>query len=116
MANFWTLREYDSGVGTIETGQTPLGRTTDVESYDANGYGLYDMHGNVIEWCRDWFADFPFGPAFDPVGPNIGITRVFRGGYWSAAGRLCRSAVRLDSYPHGAGWDIGFRVVLAPSQ
>jgi formylglycine-generating enzyme required for sulfatase activity len=81
-----------------------------------NPWGLYDMHGNVFEWCQDWFDTYPGGIAVDPQGPATGSSRVFRSGYWGGFGRDCRSA-RRDSYdPTGRNARIGFRVVLAPGQ
>ena len=85
MANFWTLYEYDSTVGTINTSKTPLGRTSDVGSYGSNAYGLYDMHGNVWEWCQDWYGTYPVNVS-DPVGPTTGSNRVIRGGGWFSYG------------------------------
>ena len=82
-----------------------------------NPWGLYDLHGNVWEWCQDWFDTYPGGIALDPQGPATGSTRVVRGGnwlYWNGRARDCRSAYR-DYSGYGSGL-IGFRVVLAPGQ
>ena len=86
-----------------------------------NPWGLYDMHGNVFEWCQDWFGLYPGGIALDQQGPATGLNRVVRGGswyYWIVNTFYCRSAGRRYLYPDDWGNSglIGFRVVLAPGQ
>jgi formylglycine-generating enzyme required for sulfatase activity len=81
-----------------------------------NPWGLYDMHGNIYQWCQDWVGAYPGGVALDPQGPATGTMRVYRGGCWVSGGDDCRSAFRYYSIPDGRSLYVGFRVVLAPSQ
>jgi formylglycine-generating enzyme required for sulfatase activity len=79
-----------------------------------NPWGLYDMNGNVWEWCLDWYDKYPGGSVVDPTGPGVGVLKVARGGaYWSNA-RDCRSATRLAA-PPGGNSNVGFRIVLGRS-
>jgi formylglycine-generating enzyme required for sulfatase activity len=82
-----------------------------------NPWGLYDMHGNVIEWCQSWYsAQLPGGIVVDPQGPSNGPYHVLRGGSWGTGGASCRAAMRDYGIPDGVGPYFGFRVVLAPSK
>jgi formylglycine-generating enzyme required for sulfatase activity len=79
----------------------------------ANAWGLYDIHGNVSEWCLDWFdrGYYEKSPSIDPQGPASGSSRVLRGGSWGIEAMRCRSSCRLAAIP-GHGSDLsGFRVV-----
>jgi formylglycine-generating enzyme required for sulfatase activity len=117
MANFDGRIEYAGGTGAVNNRNgTYLGRTTTVGSYAANALGLYDMHGNVWEWCLDWKGNYPAGSVNDPKGPSSGSYRVVRGGCWGYDARYCRSAGRGGSYPVSRSGFIGFRPVLAPGQ
>jgi len=89
-----------------------LKRTTTVGSYPPNAWGFYDMHGNVWEWCHDWYEDYPGGSVTDPVGPSSGSNRVCRGGSWVGSGMLCRSAGRRRRLPGGRLFTLGFRLSL----
>jgi formylglycine-generating enzyme required for sulfatase activity len=93
-----------------------LGKTTKVGSYEPNAWGLYDMHGNVWEYCLDWYGTNHSGIVTDPLGPKTGSERVVRGGSGGSIGAVCRSATRSDSWPEGASSGVGFRLVLAPVQ
>ena len=90
--------------------------TVAVGLFKPNAWGLCDMHGNVWEWCSDWFGDYPVGEATDPVGPAEGVRRVTRGGAWDEFAQRCRSAVRGISLPEYRGPHIGFRVALIPAK
>ena len=80
-----------------------------------NAWGLFDMHGNVNEWCRDWKGKYPKVTVTDPTGPSSGKTRVVRGGSWCNSDRGCRSAHRDCVKPGGRGFILGFRLVrIAP--
>lgn len=98
---------YNGGLGSSQGGNTSVG-TAKVGSYQANAWGLYDMHGNVGEWCLDWFGSYP-GTAEDPSGAGSGPVRMLRGGRWGTLAGFCRSARRDVSLPASRGSLIGFR-------
>jgi len=81
-----------------------------------NAWGLYDMLGNVWEWCSDWdgYGHYPGGSVTDPVGAPSGTYRVLRGGSWGYRAGFCRSAYRSNRGPGGRINDLGFRLALAP--
>jgi len=89
----------NSGDTTHPVGQKP-----------ANAWGLYDMHGNVLEWCWDWYGNYSSGAQPDPAGASSGSFRVLRGGCWFSPARDARSAWRGNNYPSSRRIYLGFRV------
>lgn len=87
-------------------------QTVEVKSLSPNDWGLYEMHGNVWEWCQDWYGGYPVQPIVDPQGSEAGSDRMVRGGAWFNFGRDCRSAYRLNLVPGYRGSNIGFRLTL----
>lgn len=86
-------------------------KTTQVGTFSPNARGLYDMHGNVWEWCWDLYGPYASGTHTNPAGTLTGYSRVMRGGSWSNTAANVRSAHRVDYDPDSKGNDIGFRVV-----
>ncbi len=82
-----------------------------VGSFRPNAYGLYDMHGNVLEWCSDWYEDYSTIDVTDPSGPTDGEYRIYRGGTWYFSAGLCRSAIRFCDPPGFSYYILGFRLV-----
>ncbi len=84
--------------------------TVPVKALPYNDWGLYQMHGNVYEWCRDWYGDYDMEHLVDPEGPDTGGSRVLRGGSWYSNARRLRSSYRYGSRPSDRYYSIGFRL------
>jgi formylglycine-generating enzyme required for sulfatase activity len=97
-----------------------LKKTTPVGSYPPNAWGLYGMHGNVYEWCQDWYGEKYYDECKkketveNPTGPATGSYRVLRGGFWFSYAQYCRSAYRSGAFPVYRDYFIGFRLVFVP--
>jgi formylglycine-generating enzyme required for sulfatase activity len=114
-----TTRWYcgDDAAGVVDVawfGENAHGMTHPVGQKKPNAWGLYDMHGNVWQWCADWFGAnyYEQSPLSDPIGPPVGTGHVLRGGYWWFSASACRSASRLTLVPASRNRNDGFRVVV----
>ena len=90
------------------------GSTRAVAGKAANAFGMYDMSGNVNEWCNDWYGSYAAGNATDPAGPSSGSYRVLRGGFWDNNSGYCRSSSRGYFGPIDRNDKLGFRVARTP--
>jgi len=113
-AFYWGEDSSYSEIGNYAWYSGNSGSTThEVGQKRPNAWGLYDMSGNVWEWCHDWYGDYPSGPVIDPTGPSSGSVRVFRGGCWNYYPSVFRSAYRSWLAPDNPYYTLGFRVVLS---
>ncbi|MXS84030.1 formylglycine-generating enzyme family protein [Nitrosomonas oligotropha] len=103
--NFDGNYPYNSGSRSKDRG-----KTIEVKELSCNDWGLYQMHGNVWEWCQDRYGDYPSGSVIDPQGGVSNGNRVLRGGSWLYYGKLCRSANRSHNVPSLRGNNFGFRL------
>jgi formylglycine-generating enzyme required for sulfatase activity len=112
-ANYWWAFPYNGGTNTVTTYPA---KTQAVGTYPANAWSLHDMHGNVEEWCSDWYGSYPSTAQTNPTGAASGSSsaRVVRGGGWRTYAQYCRSANRSSDYPVYYDHYLGFRVVLVP--
>jgi formylglycine-generating enzyme required for sulfatase activity len=106
-ANFNGNSPYGSGkIAEYRQKTTPAG------SFKPNAWGLFDMHGNLWEWCADWYGQYPARDGTDPAGITTGSQRVLRGGCWYDVGAACRSAFRGKNKPDWRWTGIGFRLAM----
>ena len=97
-------QKYDEKYGSVTVG-----------SYGENPWGLYDIHGNVREWCANWYTGrLPGGRQKNPIGPTSGTMRAVRGGGWESEAKQTRAAFRNGALPETDSISLGFRLVLAP--
>jgi formylglycine-generating enzyme required for sulfatase activity len=105
------LSTKDANFGKFKKGHSPLA-TTPVGSYPPNPWSLYDMCGNVWQWCQDWYGDYPQEEVVDPQGPKEGRERVLRGGSFADVGPA-PSARRHKYEPDGRAETVGFRICFS---
>ncbi len=109
LAGVYCNTDVDGDDGVYSDADGPDGPAA-VGGRQANDWGLKDMHGNVYEWCWDWYRNRPCCTSVDPVGPAAGTSRVIRGGCWTSPVESCRSAARSYLAPTSSNFAVGFRI------
>jgi formylglycine-generating enzyme required for sulfatase activity len=107
-----TAYSYGDNITKSDANYGPEGKSVEVGSYKANAFGLYDMHGNVLEWCEDWSGEYPAGAVTDPKGPVMGKGRVLRGGSFYQEFWAARSSLRNYSFQNTRENHFGFRLAM----
>ena len=107
VADFADQFDYNSKKGVLRKKPVPVG------SFPANAWGLYDMHGNVYQWCQDRFGEYQQKDTVDPKGPNTSTYPVIRGGSWDSLPAVCRSAARASLPPDKRYSGIGVRLCFS---
>ena len=111
----FSFGDDESDLSKFGWAEKSASQTQPVRGKKPNAWGLYDMHGNVWEWCGDWDGQYPQGEVTDPTGTATGIFRVYRGGGWLTIAPACRSANRAAKLPDFRCDNLGFRVALTPT-
>lgn len=109
-----TTNDYAGNLGSVGwSNSNSKGTTNPVSQLKPNQCGFYDMSGNVLEWCLDWYGDYPCGKVKNPKGPSNGYFRIARGGSWRMDAHIGRSAPRAGGSQGRPNYTMGFRLALS---